>query len=142
MNYQSIIRKRIKEKYRSIENFSNDVGIPRTTINFILKNGIDASNYKTVTTILDKLDIAHVGDVPIEYDEKLKNLIFKYNSLDDFGKHAVYAVAETEYKRIMDAKKTDSIIAAYESISDSSQLTEDEQLILELVRKIKDSDNN
>lgn len=142
MNYQSIIRKRIKEKYKSIENFSNQVGIPRTTVNFILKNGIEASNYKAVTTILDTLDIPRDLKQDAPYDERLKKLIETYTLLDDFGKHTVDAVAQTELRRISGVKEDNAVIAAYESITDSSNLTQDEKHILELVRKIKETDKN
>lgn len=43
--YKYLIRRRIKEKFNTIENFSIYTNIPRTTINFILKNGVSLSNY-------------------------------------------------------------------------------------------------
>ena len=50
--YKDLIRRRIKEKFNTIENFSKYTNIPLTTINFKLKNGVSFSNYGMVNTIL------------------------------------------------------------------------------------------
>ena len=55
--FKDLIRKRIKEKFNTIENFSKHMNIPRTTVNFILKNGVSLSNYGMVSKILKELDI-------------------------------------------------------------------------------------
>lgn len=137
-----VIRKRIKEKFKTIENFSKHIGIPRTTVNFILKNGISSSNYGMVNKIFKELDIYPVDDYPIVIDEKLINFLKIYNSLDDLGKHTVYSVAETEYRRVTENTQRKSIIAAYGSISSSSPLTEDEKIVFDLIKKIKEKDIN
>lgn len=137
-----VIRKRIKEKFKTIENFSKHIGIPRTTINFILKNGISSSNYGMINKIFKELDIYPVDDYPIVIDEKLINFLKIYNSLDDLGKHTVYSVAETEYRRVTENTQRKSIIAAYGSISSSSPLTEDEKIVFDLIKKIKEKDIN
>ena len=91
--YKELIRKRIKEKFGTIENFSKHVNIPRTTINFILKNGVNSSNFGMVSKILKELDIYTKDDVPVVIDGQLKDFIKLYNSLDNMGKHAVNSVA-------------------------------------------------
>ena len=139
--YKDLIRKRIKEKFGTIENFSKHIDIPRTTINFILKKGIFSSNYGMVKRILNELEIYHIGELPIVIDDKLIDFIKIYNSLDDIGKHTVKSVAETEYRRIHPEALEDAIIAAYGSITASNPLTNDEKLIMELVERIKSKDN-
>ena len=94
--YKDLIRKRIKEKFKTIENFSKHTSIPRTTINFILKNGVSLSNYGMVNTILKELDIHYVNEHPVVFDDELLIFIKIYSSLDDIGKHTVTCVAETE----------------------------------------------
>ena len=138
--YKELIRKKIKEKFRTIENFSKHIDIPRTTINFILKNGVATSNYGMISKILKELEIYPI-DGHIVIDDKLLELIKIYHSLDDIGKHAVTSVAETEYRRVHPNFLEDAIIAAYGSISASKPLTNDEKLILNLVEKIKKDDN-
>ena len=76
------------------------MNIPRTTVNFILKNGVSLSNYGMVSTILKELDIHPVNEHPIVIDDDLLNFIKIYSVLDDIGKHTVTAVAETEYRRL------------------------------------------
>ena len=140
--YRELIRKRIKEKFGTIENFSKHLDIPRTTINFILKKGISSSSYGMVNKILNELEIYVVDNLPIVIDDKLLSFIKIYNSLDDMGKHTVSAVAQTEYRRIHSDTLEDAIIAAYGSICTSKPLTNDEKLILDLVERIKSKDNN
>ncbi len=139
--YKDLIRKRIKEKFGTIENFSKHINIPRTTINFILKNGVHTSNYGMVSKIFKELEIYSVNDHPVAIDDKLLDFIKIYNSLDDIGKHAVASVAQTEYRRIYSDSLEDALVAAYAGITSSKPLTNDEKLILELVEKIK-KDNN
>ncbi len=135
--YKEIIRKRIKEKFSTIENFSKQMNIPRTTINFVLKNGVSSSNYDMVNKILKALDIYPVNDRSLVVDDDVLDLIEVYNALDDMGKHTVKSVAETEYRRVRPDSIQTALIAAYGSIDASNPLTNDEKLILDLVEKIK-----
>ena len=135
--YKDLIRKRIKEKFKTIENFSKHTNIPRTTINFILKNGVSVSNYGMVSRILKELDIYPVHEHPVVIDDKLLDFLKIYNLLDDMGKHTVAAVAETEYRRLYPACLEDAVIAAYGSITSGKPLTEEEKVIMNIVDKIK-----
>ena len=135
--YKECIRKRIKEKFRTIENFSKHMQIPRTTINFILKNGVSSSNYGMVNKILKALNIYPVDGCPIVLDNELLDFIKIYHALDDMGKHAVVSVAETEHRRMHANLFEDTIKAAYGSIAASKPLSADEKSILDLVAKIK-----
>ncbi len=135
--YKDLIRKRIKEKFGTIENFAKYMAIPRTTINFILKNGVHTSNYGMVSKILKVLDIYPMDGQPVIVDDGVLNFIKMYNALDDRGKHTVTAVAETEYRRVHPDALENAIIAAYAGITAGKPLTNDEKLILDLVEKIK-----
>ena len=139
--YKDLIRKRIKEKFNTIENFSKHANIPRTTINFILKNGVSLSNYAMVIKILKELDIQSLNEHPVVIDDELIDFIKIYSSLDDVGKHTVNSVAETEYRRLHPEFLEEAIIAAYGSITSGKPLTEEEKAIMDIVDKIK-KDNN
>ena len=139
--YKDLIRKRIKEKFNTIENFSRHTNIPRTTINFILKNGVSLSNYGMVSKILKELDIYSVNEQPVVMDDELLDLMKMYTSLDDMGRHTVASVAETEYRRLHPEFYEEAIIAAYGSINSGKPLTEEEKAIMDIVDKIK-KDNN
>lgn len=139
--YKNLIRKRIKEKFNTIENFSKHTNIPRTTINFILKNGVSSSSYAMVIKILKELDIHSISEHPVVVDDELLKFIKIYSSLDDIGRHAVTSVAETEYRRLHPEFLEEAIIAAYGSITSGKSLTEEEKAIMDIVDKIK-KDNN
>lgn len=139
--YKDLIRKRIKEKFNTIENFAKYIDIPRTTINFILKNGVSLSNYGMVTKILKELDIQPLNEHPTVIDDKLLKIIKIYGMLDDIGKHTVASVAETEYRRLHPEFLEEAIIAAYGSITSAKPLTDEEKIIMDIVDKIK-KDNN
>jgi len=139
--YKDLIRRRIKEKFNTIENFSKHTNIPRTTINFILKNGVSVSNYGMVSTILKELDIHSVNEHPVVIDDEVLDFIKIYSSLDDIGKHAVTSVANTEYRRLHPEYLEEAIIAAYGSITSGKPLTDEEKTIMDIVEKIK-KDNN
>lgn len=114
------------------------MGIPRTTINFILKNGIGASNYDMVNKILKALDIHAVGENALLLDSQSINLLNIFSLLDDIGKHTVESVAQTEYRRIQEKDSTDALIAAYGSISTSKPMSDEEKAGLKLIQKIKE----
>lgn len=139
--YKDLIRRRIKEKFNTIENFSKYTNIPRTTINFILKNGVSLSNYGMVSKILKELDIHPINEHPVVIDDELLKFIKIYSSLDDIGKHAVTSVAKTEYRRLHPVFLEEAIIAAYGSITSGKPLTDEEKTIMDLIDKIK-KDNN
>ena len=139
--YKDLIRRRIKEKFRTIENFSKHMNIPRTTINFILKNGVSLSNYGMVSTILKELDIHAINEQPVIINDELLKFIKIYSSLDDIGRHTVTSVAETEYRRLHPLFLEEAIIAAYGSITSGKPLTDEEKTIMDLIDKIK-KDNN
>ena len=139
---KELIRKRIKEKFKTIEKFSEHIGVPRTTINFILKNGVGASGYEVVNKILKELDIYPIGNVPVVIDDDLIDFVGVYSSLDEIGKHTVRSVAETERRRICGGVSNDALIAAFGSIDFGRQLTKDEKDILDLVDRIKKKGKN
>ena len=139
--YKDLIRKRIKGKFKTIEKFSKHTNIPRTTINFILKNGVSLSNYGMVSKILKELDIYSVNEHPMVIDDELLNFIKIYSLLDESGRHTVTSVAETEYRRLHPEFLEEAVIAAYGSLTSGKPLTEEEKLIMEIVDRIK-KDNN
>lgn len=137
--YTVLIRKQIKLKFKTIENFSRHMGIPRTTLNFILKNGVGSSSYDMITRIFEALDIAPVRNIPVVISSQNIDLLKMYSRLDEIGKHTVLSVAEAEYRRINPLSPEDTVIAAYDALSSNEQISEDEKAILDLVRKIKEN---
>lgn len=139
MDYKVLIRKRIKEKFKTIENFANYIGIPRTTINFLLKNGVGSSSYDMVNKIFEALDIYPLRDCPVILNTRSIRLLNNFESLDDLGKHAVESMVETECRRINSSSSNNALIAAYGGISVGRSLTEEEKNILNLIQKSKEN---
>ena len=139
--YKDLIRTRIKEKFKTIENFSKHTNIPRTTINFILKNGVAVSNFGMVSKILKELDIHTDNEHSVVVDDETLEFMKIYSALDDAGKHTVTSVAQTEYRRLHPEFYEEAIIAAYGSITSGKALTDEEKIIMDIVDKIK-KDNN
>ena len=135
VSYQDIIKKRIKEKFKTIENFSKHMNIPRTTLNFILKNGVGVSGFDMVNRILSELDIPIASAIDPNTDERSLDLLKTFDSLDEAGKHTLETIASTELERIYNPHSSASI-AAYGGTLNSS-VSDEEKEILELVRKIK-----
>ena len=132
--YEKLIRMQIKIRYGSIDKFAKAIDVPRTTINSVLKNGIYTSNYGLINKIFNALNISHISNIPIVLDPLLLNLINKYNHLDDYGKHTVRAVAETEFRRIT----KDPIVLGFGGLTDAKPFTKEEIIIRELVEKIRE----
>lgn len=139
MDYKFLIRKRIKEKFKTIENFAKHVEIPRTTINSILKNGVGSSNYNMVNKIFEFLDIYPFKDCPVVLNQRSIRLLNNFESLDELGKHAVESMVEIERCRIVSLSPDDALIAAYGGISTSSALTMEEKDILNLILQSKEN---
>ena len=95
-----IIKKEIKKQYKSVRNFSNEIGIAQTTLASALKNGISGTAYETVIKICNKLDIKLVNyQFPVQVDNNALKMLDIYSKLDEKGKHAVHTVLMMEYEK-------------------------------------------
>lgn len=95
-----MIKKEIKKQYKSVRNFSNEIGIAQTTLASALKNGISGTAYETVVKICEKLDIQLVNyQFPIHVDENSLKMLDIYNRLDEKGKYTVNAILRMEYEK-------------------------------------------
>lgn len=57
MSIESELKELILKQYRSIRQFSNDIGIPTTTIQSILNNKIENAGVKKITKICNYLGL-------------------------------------------------------------------------------------
>ncbi len=95
-----IIKKNIKTKYKSVRRFSEELGIPQSTVVSALKKGVSGTAFDTVCKMCSLLDIKLVdGLYPVSFNEEAKDIIEKMAYLDDAGKHAVHTVLLMEYAR-------------------------------------------
>lgn len=95
-----LIKKNIKYKYSSTRRFSEELGIPQTTIVSAIKNGVSGTAFTTVCKMCKALDIKLVNGIyPVVVTDTTKNLIEKMSRLDEKGIHTVTTVLEMEYIR-------------------------------------------
>jgi hypothetical protein len=95
-----LIEQEIKKQYRSVRQFSASMGIPNSTVVSAVKNGVSGTGYDTVIKICKKLSIDISNpDFPVLLTDRGKNLLIKYNALDEKGQHTIDTVLELEYYR-------------------------------------------
>lgn len=95
-----LIHTEIKRQYKSVRQFSIEMGIPQTTLASALKKGVDGTSYATIVRICDALDIkVPTQSVPVHMDDEVITLLQKLSTLDEKGVHTVKTVLEMEYNR-------------------------------------------
>ena len=95
-----LIQTEIKRQYKSVRQFSIEMGIPQTTLASALKKGVDGTSYATIVRICEALDIkVPTQDVPMRLDEDGLEFVRKLNSLDEMGVQTVKTILEVEYNR-------------------------------------------
>ncbi len=94
------IKTEIKNQFKTVRSFSQQIGIPQTTVSSILKNGVGGTGYETIVKICKTLNIQLVNyDFPIHIDENSLKMIDIYNKLDETGKNSVRAILKIERER-------------------------------------------
>ena len=95
-----LIKTEIKNQFKTVRSFSQQIGIPQTTVSSILKNGVGGTGYDTIVKICRVLNIELVNyDFPIHIDDNSLKMIDIYNRLDEKGKHTVRAILKVEQDR-------------------------------------------
>lgn len=136
-----LIRRKIKEKYKTIDNFAKEIAIPRTTVNFILRNGIGSSNFSTIVRFLNALDLSVADDRIVDISPRALGLLKSFSDLDELGKHTIETVTVAELLRVSAAAEPNADIAAYGSLS-CNDADADEKSVLSLIHKIKENNKN
>lgn len=101
----------ICERFNSVKEFSAIVNIPYTTVDSILKRGVEKANVVNIIKICTQLEIdtdavASGRITPrqmktgVEITLPEQNHIKKYRALDEHGKEMVDVVLDKEYKRV------------------------------------------
>lgn len=105
------LKELIISRYGSLKKFTDTIDMPWTTLDSILKRGVLKSNITSLLRITKELNIdteslasGKITDTNQPYlDAKIildeSNLLFKYRTLDDKGKHTVDTVLEMEHNR-------------------------------------------
>mgnify|MGYP000142357994 CR=1 FL=1 len=106
-NLTKIVRTEISRQYKSVRQFALTVGIPLSTINSALHNGIGGSSFDTVVQICKVLGIKALSDDSAFYlTDDTQELLTQYAQLDSYGRHTVATVLKVEAERCRDAADT------------------------------------
>jgi len=99
-NLTKIIREEIDKQYKSVRQFAFAVGVPLSTVNSALHNGVGGSSFDTVLRLCRVLGIKALGDDAAFYlTDATEKLLTQYARLDDYGRHTVASVMKVEYDR-------------------------------------------
>lgn len=105
-NLTKTVRAEIARQFKSVRQFAFAVGVPLSTINSALHNGIGGSSFDTVLQICKVLGIKAMSDDAALYlTDDTEKLLTQYAHLDDYGRHTVSTVMRVEYERCTGAEK-------------------------------------
>lgn len=133
----NILYKRRKELGLTLEEIGNIVGVSKSTVRKWETGYIENMKRDKIALLAKALQTTPLfimgiedGAIPtIDHDQKYKklskaeqNLLDKYNSIDDKGKHTVNTVLDMEYTRCNKSKKQITMMAAHSDETSNEQI--------------------
>ena len=121
MNSNDLLKEEILQNYKSVRAFSLAINMPYTTIDNILKRGLEKAGVNTMITIcqflkidLEELYYGNVVEknetVEIKISSAEKALLEKYRTIDENAKRIVDTILDNEFSRLTkNTSKTNSI---------------------------------
>lgn len=135
----NIVRDEISRQYKSVRQFAFAVGIPLSTINSALHNGIGGSSFDTVVQICRTLGICALGEENIHLTEDTQRILDQYAKLDDYGRHTIASVIQVEYDRCTKTFEDGSDLrGGYSSVNLSAPVANDEPVSMNVLASRED----
>ena len=123
----NIVRDEISRQYKSVRQFAFAVGIPLSTINSALHNGIGGSSFDTL------------GEENIHLTEDTQRILDQYAKLDDYGRHTISSVMQVEYDRCTKTFEDSSELrGGYSSVNLSAPIANDEPVSMNVLASRED----
>ena len=120
-----LIKNEIKAQYKSVRKFSEESGIPYSTLSNALSKGVGGTSYDTVVKICQLLDIKQSYDEDIVlFNNKFHDIYSKLTMLDERGLHTICAVLDVEYARCTNING-DPIIKAFNGVGYANKQLDD-----------------
>ena len=95
-----LIKSEIKRQYKSVRKFSEESGIPYSTLSNALSKGIGGTSYDTVTKICKLLNLKQAYDADLTiFNEQFHEICPMLAALDERGVHTVKTILSVEYNR-------------------------------------------
>lgn len=96
----NLIKDEIKRQYKNLRRFSEESGIPYSTLSNALARGIGNTAYDTVVKIFSLLGLRQLYDEDqIIFNDKFRDICAMLAAIDDKGVHTVETVLKMEYNR-------------------------------------------
>ena len=119
----AMIKAEIKNKYKSVRQFSSVSGIPQSTIISGLKKGVGGMSFDTVSKMCSLLDIKLSLNTSLCLDKEKNELLEVFSKLDERGRNTVKSACVMELLRCRNISVL-SIAAALEKKQNSNQGSE------------------
>ena len=112
-----LIKSEIKRQYKSVRKFSEESGIPYSTLSNALSKGIGGTSYDTVIKICKLLNLkqAYDDDLTI-FNDQFHEICSMLAALDEQGVHTVKTILTVEYNRCTN-EETSPAIKGYNGLS-------------------------
>ena len=135
-NIEESLKELILNKYKSLREFTLKIEMPYSTLDTILKRGVDKANILNILKICDELNISadklangYLVSKTIninELDSKTMILVNNFNKLNDLGKkEANKRVSElTEISKYTTNTNTQYVLAAHDDDLDDEEAKE------------------
>ena len=137
-----LIKNEIKRQYKSVRKFSEESGIPYSTLSNALSKGVGGTSYDTVMKICQILDIKQTCDRDIVlFNEQFHDIYTMLTNLDEQGVHTVCTVLNVEYNRC-NGKESSGVTKGFNGIGYASKESEtvSPEKIKELIKKVREND--
>ena len=132
----ALIKNEIIRQYKSVLKFSEESGIPYSTLSNALAKGIGGSSYDTVVKICHMLGIKQTYDSDIVlFNTEFHDIYTKLTKLDEQGVHTIRTILNVEYARCTD-EDTSPMVKALNGIGYASKADKQEDIRM-LVQKAK-----
>ena len=124
----ALIKNEIIRQYKSVLKFSEESGIPYSTLSNALSKGIGGSSYDTVVKICHMLGIKQTYDSDIVlFNTEFHDIYTKLTKLDEQGVHTIRTILDVEYARCTDADAS-PMVKAFNGIGYASKADEQEDI--------------
>lgn len=105
-----LIKSEIKRQYKSVRNFSEESGIPYSTLSNALSKGIGGTSYDTVIKICNLLNLKQAFDADLTiFNEQFYEICSMLAKLDEQGVHTVKTILSVEYNRCTNENSSPSV---------------------------------
>ncbi len=130
----NVVRDEITRQYKSVRQFAFAVGIPLSTINSALHNGIGGSSFDTVVQICRTLGICALGEENIHLTQDTQRILDQYAQLDDYGRHTIASIMQVEFDRCTHSSEAAAERrSTYTSVNLSAPIQEDEPISMNVL---------